>query len=286
MAQAMDDLQQKQIQQAEELLFSGPQKVGFAKELFFGRFLTDAIVPYPRLSDGQRNRQCGDAKGAGSYLEEHLDAAEVDRNSDIPPDVIRGLGDVGVLGMTISPELGGRGLSQQNYCRVMEVIGGHCAATGVFVNAHHSIGVRGLELFGTEEQKQRWMRPMAAGETLAAFALTEPEAGSDASNVQTTATPVPERGGYVLNGEKRYITNGAIAQRLDRHGSHARSEANRTARSRRFWSLLIWPASKWWKPGWTSAGFAGRQLRGWPLRRCLSRRKMCWEKSARVCDWR
>ncbi|QDT49285.1 Acyl-CoA dehydrogenase [Symmachiella dynata] len=211
MAQAMDELQQKQIRQAEELLFSGPQKVGFCKELFFGRFFTDAIMPYPQLSAEQKAIGDKAVTEVREYLEEHLDAAEVDRNSDIPPEVIRGLADVGVLGMTIAPELGGRGLSQQNYCRVMEVIGGHCAATGVFVNAHHSIGVRGLDLFGTEEQKARWMKPMASGEVLAAFALTEPEAGSDASNVQTRATPDPERGGYVINGEKRYITNGAIA---------------------------------------------------------------------------
>ena len=211
MSQAMDELQQKQIRQAEELLFSGPQKVGFCKELFFGRFFTDAITPYPKLSAEQR--AIGDQAVAEvrEFLENNLDAAEVDRNSDIPPDVIRGLGEIGVLGMTIAPELGGRGLSQQNYCRVMEVIGGHCAATGVFVNAHHSIGVRGLDLFGTDAQKAKWMKPMASGEVLAAFALTEPEAGSDASNVQTRATPDPQRKGYVINGEKRYITNGAIA---------------------------------------------------------------------------
>ena len=111
-------------------------------------------------------------------------------------------GDVGVLGMTVSPEHGGRGLSQQNYCRVMEVIGGHCAATAVFVNAHHSIGLRALELFGTKEQQQRWMGPLVTGEQIAAFALTEKEAGSDASNVQTRAEPTADGTGFVLNGTK------------------------------------------------------------------------------------
>ncbi len=187
------------------------RRSAFAKSCFSGVFFTDAIIPYPQLSSEQKAIGDKAVTEVREYLEEHLDAAEVDRNSDIPPEVIRGLADVGVLGMTIAPELGGRGLSQQNYCRVMEVIGGHCAATGVFVNAHHSIGVRGLDLFGTEEQKAPWMKPMASGEVLAAFALTEPDAGSDASNVQTRATPDPERGGYVINGEKRYITNGAIA---------------------------------------------------------------------------
>src|SRR6202041_2514497 len=101
-----------------------------------------------------------------------------------------------------------------SFCRVMEVIGGHCSSTAVFVNAHQSIGIRALLLFGTAEQKRRWLPPMARGEQLGAFALTEPQAGSDASNVQTTATPTEDGSGYILNGEKRYITNAAIAQVL------------------------------------------------------------------------
>src|SRR5205085_372597 len=84
----------------------------------------------------------------------------------------------------------------------------------VFVNAHHSIGIRALLLFGTEEQKARWLPPLVNGSKLAAFALTESEAGSDASNVQTTATPTPDGKGYILNGTKRWITNGGIADVL------------------------------------------------------------------------
>src|SRR5205807_7154390 len=80
--------------------------------------------------------------------------------------------------------------------------------------AHHSIGIRALLLFGTEEQKRKWLPGLVDGSQLAAFALTEPEAGSDASNVQTTATPSPDGKTYVLNGTKRYITNGGIAQVL------------------------------------------------------------------------
>jgi alkylation response protein AidB-like acyl-CoA dehydrogenase len=116
--------------------------------------------------------------------------------------------------MTAPKEYGGRGFSQLGYCRVMKVIGGHCASTAVFVNAHQSIGLRGLVLFGTEEQKRRWLPGVVTGEQLAAFALTEPEAGSDAANVQTTATPTEDGRAFILNGEKRYITNGAIAQVL------------------------------------------------------------------------
>lgn len=207
-------LQQKQIQQAEELLFSGPQRAGFAKELYFGRFLSRAMLPFPELDPQQK--AIGDAfvSQVREFIEKNIDPVAIDQQADIPPRVIRGLGEIGVLGATLSPENGGRGLSQFNYCRVMEVIGGHCASTAVFVNAHHSIGVRALHLFGTPEQKSRWLKPLASGEKLAAFALTEPEAGSDASNVQTTATPTPDGKGFVLNGQKRYITNGAIAQVL------------------------------------------------------------------------
>src|ERR1051326_8462843 len=116
--------------------------------------------------------------------------------------------------MTAPRDVGGQGLSQLAYCRVMEEIGSRCTSTSIFVNVQHSIGMRALLLFGTPEQKRRWLPPLVRGEKLAAFALTEPEAGSDASNVQTTAVPTPDGKGYVLNGEKRYITNGAIAQVL------------------------------------------------------------------------
>lgn len=211
MNQGLNELQKKQIAEAEELLFSGPEKEGFAKDLFFGRFREQAMFPYPSLPASER--QIGDAAVAAvkKFCQVEIDATRIDQEALIPDSVIQGLGKIGVLGMTVSPEYGGQGMSQQNYCRVMEVIGGHCASTAVFVNAHHSIGLRALELFGTRDQKEKWMRTGASGEKLAAFALTEQEAGSDASNVQTRAVPTSDGKGYILNGAKRYITNGAIA---------------------------------------------------------------------------
>lgn len=214
MGHELDELQKKQMQQAEELLFSGPQRANFARDLFFGRFLKEAIFPYPRLS--AQDRAIGDRAVAETrdFVNREIDADAIDRQADIPQTVILGLGRIGVLGATIPREFGGRELLQQSYCRVMEVIGGHCASTAVFVNAHHSIGLRALQLFGTAEQKRTWLRPLASGEKIAAFALTEPEAGSDASNVQTRAVPSADGKGFVLNGQKRYITNGGIAQVL------------------------------------------------------------------------
>ncbi|HXG09363.1 MAG TPA: acyl-CoA dehydrogenase family protein [Gemmataceae bacterium] len=205
---------EEQRKQAEELLFVGPQKLGFAKALFFGHFQAPLVFPYPEIRPEEREEAERIVTEVRRFAEERIDAAAIDRDADIPPDVIAGLGQLGVLGMTAPEEYGGRGLSQLAYTKVMEVIGGHCASTAVFVNAHHSIGLRALVLFGTEEQKRRWLPPLCSGQQLAAFALTEPQAGSDAANVQTTAIPSPDGRTYLLNGEKRYITNGAIAQVL------------------------------------------------------------------------
>jgi alkylation response protein AidB-like acyl-CoA dehydrogenase len=201
----------QQQKQAEEILLSGPQELGFAKGLFFGHFNAPLLFPYPVLPADQQAAVDQRVAEVRRFCDEHIDPVAIDHNADIPPDVVAGLGRLGVLGMTASREYAGAGFSQLGNCRVMEVIGGHDPGVGVFVNAHHSIGIRALLLFGTEEQKRRWLPELASGRKLAAFALTEKEAGSDAANVQTTATPTPDGRAYVLNGEKRYITNGGIA---------------------------------------------------------------------------
>ena len=205
---------QRQIDQAEELLFSGPDKEGFVKDLYFGKFRDESMFPYPELTPEAKEQSDQYIEKVKAFCESEIDPDKIDRDAEIPQDVIMGLGDLGVLGMTIDPKYGGSGKSQFNYCRVMEILGGHCASTGVFVNAHHSIGLRALELFGTDAQRAEWMKGLAAGEKLAAFALTEAEAGSDAGNVRTTAEPTPNGQGYILNGEKRWITNGGIADVL------------------------------------------------------------------------
>lgn len=202
---------EKQVRQAEELLFSGPNKESFAKALFRGEFHADALFPYPALPEAEKETVDRAVAEVEAFAESSIDAQAIDRDAEIPRSVIDGLGRLGVLGMTAPAEYGGRGFSQSGYCRIMEVIGAHCMSTGVFVNAHHSIGIRALLLFGTPEQKARWLPELTSGKTLAAFALTEAEAGSDAANVQTTATPSPDGKTYILNGTKRWITNGGVA---------------------------------------------------------------------------
>jgi alkylation response protein AidB-like acyl-CoA dehydrogenase len=201
----------QQQKQAEELLGATPEKLGFAKALFFGHFNAPLLFPYPEIRPEERDAVNKSVAEVSRFLDEKVDAAAIDRNADIPPEVIAGLAELGVLGMTAPPEFGGRGFSQLGYLKIMELLGGHDPSVAVFVNAHHSIGIRALLLFGTQEQQRRWLPDLASGRTLSAFALTEPQAGSDAANVQTTATPTADGSAYVLNGEKRYITNGAIA---------------------------------------------------------------------------
>jgi alkylation response protein AidB-like acyl-CoA dehydrogenase len=205
---------QKEMQQAEELLFSGHQELGFAKGLFLGRFIADWAMPFPRFSAAQQSQLDAALKEVRAFLDKELDPREIDAGADIPRRVIDGLGRVGVLGMTAPTEVGGRGFTQMQYCKILEEIGSRDASTSVFTNAHHSIGIRALLLFGTKEQQAKWLPRLMDGKELAAFALTEREAGSDAANVQMTATPSEDGSHYVLNGEKRYITNASIAQVL------------------------------------------------------------------------
>src|SRR6478672_8643450 len=210
----LDEQRQKEIQQAEELLFAGPQALGFAKGLFQGHFVSDWVMPYPRIPEAQQGELDQVLTELRKFLNADLDPAEIDRQADIPRSVIDGLGRVGVLGLTAPKEYGGHGFSQMANCKVLEEIGRRCASTSVFVNAHHSIGIRALLLFGTHEQKQKWLPKLVTGEQLGAFALTEREAGSDAANVQMQARPSEDGSHFILNGEKRYITNAAIAHEL------------------------------------------------------------------------
>src|SRR5207253_8094037 len=146
-------------------------------------------MPYPRIPAGQQIELDDTLTELRKFLDEHLDAAEIDRQADIPRSVIDGLGRIGVLGMTAPKEYGGHGFSQMANCKVLEEIGRRCASTSVFVNAHHSIGIRALLLFGTHEQNRKWLPKFVSGGQLGAFALTERGGGSEAANVQMQARP-------------------------------------------------------------------------------------------------
>jgi acyl-CoA dehydrogenase family member 9 len=207
----MDDQQRKM---AEELLFSEVKKQSFGKGLYFGLFDAEKVFPYPRVSEEEKARTDELLSKFKKFADESLDADAIDRSSAIPDVVIQGLAKLGILGMTIPKKYDGQGLSQYAYCKVAEAISARCGATALFVNAHQSIGLKALLLYGTEEQRSRFLSRLARGEDLAAFSLTEPNAGSDASGIETRAVYDPERKKYIINGKKQWTTNGSIAKVL------------------------------------------------------------------------
>jgi len=136
-------------------------------------------------------------------------AAEIDRDHRFPVELLPKLAELGLMGVPFAEESGGAGADYVSYAIVLEELARACASTSVIVSAHTSLGTWPIAEFGTPEQKEKYLRGLASGEKLAAFALTEPGAGSDAAAGTTTA--VLDGDDYVLNGSKIFITNGGFA---------------------------------------------------------------------------
>ena len=136
-------------------------------------------------------------------------AAQWDRDGALPPDVVKELGELGFLGMMVPAELGGSYTDYVAYALAMEEIAAGCASCATLVSVHNSVGCGPILQYGTDEQKDRYLRRLATGETIGAFCLTEPQAGSEASNLRTRAEL--RDGQWVLNGSKQFVTNGARA---------------------------------------------------------------------------
>jgi alkylation response protein AidB-like acyl-CoA dehydrogenase len=170
----------------------------------------DVILPFPALDPEQRET----LRGVRDSLEGLLgpraeDFRAWDRAGELPAEFIDELRDFGLFGLVIPEEHGGLGFGSAAYSRALQEVARFDASTAVTVGAHSSIGMRGLLLFGTEAQRSRYYEKLATGEMIAAFCLTEPEAGSDAASITTTATRTEN--GWILNGNKLWITNGGIA---------------------------------------------------------------------------
>ena len=172
------------------------------------------MFPYPKVSSEEQQQTKNYIAQVERLAEKEIDPDWIDRHAEIPENVVKALAKLGVLGMTIPKQYSGLGMSQYAYCHIAETIAKHCGSTALFINAHQSIGLKALLLFGTDAQKERWLVPLAKGEALAAFALTEPNAGSDASGVETRAVFDPVKNSYIINGKKQWITNGGLAKVL------------------------------------------------------------------------
>ena len=138
-------------------------------------------------------------------------AAEANARQVFPAAAVAALAGAGLLGVQVSKPWGGRGLGATELALTVEEVSRVCASTGVIASVHNSLVCAPLERHGTAAQRERWLRPLASGALLGAFALTEPEAGSDAAGITTRATRDGAGGGWVLDGEKRYITNAGEA---------------------------------------------------------------------------
>ncbi len=199
---------------AEDAREDGWTHPSFAREMFLGRLRMDLIDPYPTDPSAGDDATESFLKKLEQVLRDHVDAAAIDRDGNVPESVLDALRSIGALGIKIPKQYGGLGLSQSAYNRAIEMVSAHCASTATMMSGHQSIGVpQPLKMFGTDEQKQRLLPRLARGE-LSAFALTEPNAGSDPSNVATRAERSSDGKHWVLNGEKLWCTNGPIAKHM------------------------------------------------------------------------
>jgi len=213
MALQQSAAEQKAMELAESSRETEWRRPSFLRELFLGNYRLDLMRPFPDAGLDRPEFRAFCARFE-SFLRDSVDPAGIDRRGDYPPEVIRGLADLGAFGMKIPTEYGGLGFSQREYGHIMKLLGSHDANLTALLSAHQSIGVpQPVKMFGTEDQKRRFL-PRCARGAISAFALTEPSVGSDPASLSTTAEPSDDGRHFVLNGEKLWCTNGTLAELL------------------------------------------------------------------------
>ncbi len=183
----------------------------FMRDLYLGDFRFDLIDPYPEPDAfiGERARDYMDRMR--TFLREEVDSDRIDREGKIPQRVVDRLREMGAFGLKIPKDYGGLGFNQSEYGAIMSVVGSQDGNLVALLSAHQSIGVpQPLKIFGTEEQKQKYLPRLAKG-AISAFALTEPQVGSDPAGLATSAERTEDGEAFILNGEKLWTTNGTVA---------------------------------------------------------------------------
>ena len=182
-----------------------------AKQLLFGAILEENVFPYPAIGERDREVLGMIVESVDRFLDgKDAEFANWDRDAHQPAEFVQSLRELGLFGLIIPEEFGGLGLSNAAYARVLSETSSHDSSISLTIGAHSSIGMKGLLLFGNDEQKARYLPKLASGEMIAAFCLTESGAGSDAAAIRTHAKRNVD-GSWTLNGEKIWITNGGIA---------------------------------------------------------------------------
>ena len=183
-----------------------------AKSLFLGTIVEQNLFPFPKFEAEEAETLKLVIESLDKFLEgKDEEFRKHDTEGAQPDEYINSLKELGLFGLIIPEEYGGIGLSNSGYSRALQQTSKHDASTSLTVGAHSSIGMKGLLLFGTDEQKKKYLPKLATGEMVAAFCLTEPGSGSDAASVKTSATKNDD-GSWTLTGEKIWITNGAFAE--------------------------------------------------------------------------
>lgn len=178
--------------------------------MFHGVIAEGLLFPYPEMNAAEVDQLHLILASVRKFFGTSVDSKAIDRDHCISKAVLDGIKALGLCGMLVPQSHGGVGLSTSAYARVMQEVGGLDGSLAVTLGAHQSIGYKGLLLFGTEAQKEKYLPKLASGETMAAFALTEPNAGSDAAAIRTHAA-LQLDGTYKLSGSKIWITNGGFA---------------------------------------------------------------------------
>ncbi len=178
----------------------------FSKAMFLGEIHEELVFPWPQPDPSEQDRIRA-LIASLRELAESIDPREIEEKRWIGDKLVRELGERGLCGLYVPEQYGGQGLSQTGYARVFEAFALVDATLSIVMGVHQSIGFKGILMFGTDEQKERFLPDLAAGRKLAGFALTEPNAGSDAYNIESRAV-LESDGSWRLNGEKRFIGNG------------------------------------------------------------------------------
>ncbi len=183
----------------------------FTKGLFLGEIREDLIFPFPEMAKDEKENLAAVLDAFRSWAADTVDSAKLDHDGKFADEVRQGMAELGLMGLGIPEEYGGFGASAMFFSRMFGEVGATDAALCVYFGAHQSIGCKGITLFGTDDQKQRWLPKCATGETIAAFCLTEAGSGSDAQSMRTTAELSADGTHYLLNGEKIWISNAGYA---------------------------------------------------------------------------
>ena len=229
---AADPAKERQAKKAKGLEKKATHSKSFVQNMFRGMIQSEQAFPFPKVLDEEQAENLSMlVEPTEKFMTEVNDPAWNDTNETVHPDTVQvlipkifhskvrchsnllqGLRELGAFGLQVPCELGGVGLTNTQYARLTEIVGGNDLGVGIFIGAHQSIGFKGILLAGTDAQKEKYLPRLASGEDFAAFALTEPASGSDAGSIKTRAVPSADGKTWKLNGSKIWISNGGIAE--------------------------------------------------------------------------